>query len=140
MTVLVEIAVIADNLLTVGQVDYVGEGFVSVLGQTVLGSAAEFAGLSPGATIAVYGGLDSDTGGYVDTSVVALAPAGVDAGAQDFLRGTVDSVDASLGVAVVSGVVVDYTSTLANGAAPEVGQELAVSGRNYRGLGVLVAE
>ena len=129
-----------DNLLALGRVDHVGDGFISVLGQTVLGSGAEFADLAPGATIAVYGAVDADSGGYVDTSVVAVAPAGVDAGTQDFLRGTVDFVDTSRGIAVVSGMTVDYTATLAEGGVPEVGQEFAVSGRNYQGLGVMVAE
>ena len=110
------------------------------MGQTVLGSGAEFAGLAPGATIAVYGAVDGDTGGYVDTSVVSIAPAGVDAGASDFLRGTVDAVDRTLGIAVISGVTVNYTNMLSVGDAPSVGREFAVSGRNYRSLGLLVAE
>ena len=57
-----------------------------------------------------------------------------------FLRGTVDAVDAALGRAVVSGMVVDYSAMLAKGRAPRVGEQLAVSGRAYRGLGLLVAE
>jgi hypothetical protein len=124
------------DLLVVGSIDFVGEDYISVVGQTVFGSGAEFAGLAPGSTIAVYGEIDSDTGGYVDTSVVT-----VDSGSsQEFLRSTVDSVDTTLGIAVVGGVAVNYTALLATGEAPQVGDEYAVSGRRYRDLGIFVAE
>ena len=124
------------DLLARGQIDFVGDGFVSVLGQTVFGSGS---GLTIGSTIAVYGSFDSEFGGFVDTQIVPLAPSGVDSGYSDFLRGTVDSIDRSFGIAVVGGMMVDYNAMLATGMAPGLGDEVAITGRNYRGLGLLVA-
>ena len=57
-----------------------------------------------------------------------------------YLRGTVDEVDSTLGRAVVSGMTVDYNAMLSRGEAPRVGDLIAVSGRSYRELGLLVAE
>jgi hypothetical protein len=59
--------------------------------------------------------------------------------AGSFLTGIVDQVNATLGIAVVSGVAVNYNALLSDGAAPEVGQRVAVSGRVYNGIG-MVAE
>jgi hypothetical protein len=41
---------------------------------------------------------------------------------------------------VVSGVTVDYNALLVGGVAPNVGDEVAVTGRSYKGLGLLVAQ
>ncbi len=76
----------------------------------------------------------------MDTRIVPVSPTGVDSGMPSFLRGTVDEVDASLGRAVVSGMLVDYNALLSRGPAPRVGDQVAVSGRAYSGLGLLVAE
>jgi hypothetical protein len=110
------------------------------LGQTVFDNGDGFGNLTPGATVAIYGSIDRDTGGFVDTEVVQIASAGVDAGVSDFLRGIVDSVDSAFGRAVVGGMTVDYSAMLSNGRVPSVGDELAVTGRNYRDLGLLVAD
>jgi hypothetical protein len=128
------------DLLALGRVDVVGDGFISVLGQTVLGADRDLAGITTGTTVAIYGSIDAATGGFANTRVVSVTPTGIDSGMPSFLRGTVDAVDAALGRAVVSGVVVDYSAMLAKGRAPRVGEQLAVSGRAYRGLGLLVAE
>lgn len=127
------------DLLAVGHVDTVADGFISVMGQTVVGEGAEFAGLTSGSTVAIYGSIDAGTGGYTDTSVIYLAPFGVDAGVDDFLKGTVDAVDEVMGVAVVSGVTVDYTALLAARPAPVVGEVVALKGKRYRNLGLFVA-
>ena len=125
----------AADLLVRGTVEYIDGDFVSVLGQSVIGSDFQDAGIAAGTKIEVYGRIDNDTGSFVDTAVVA-----VEADSSDYLRGTVDEVDASRGVAVISGVSVDYSALLSNGQAPEVGDEYAVSGRNYGALGLMVAE
>ncbi|MDH5263014.1 MAG: hypothetical protein OEX74_16565, partial [Gammaproteobacteria bacterium] len=130
----------AADLLVIGRVDVVGGDFISVLGQTVFGTPAEFAGLSVGSTIAVYGELDMVSGAFSNTRIVSLAAAASGRVLPDFLRGTVDSVDSVRGLAVVGGMSVDYTAMLAGGSTPRVGQAFAVIGRNYRDLGVLVAD
>ncbi|MDZ7643738.1 MAG: hypothetical protein U5K76_05590 [Woeseiaceae bacterium] len=128
------------DLLALGRIDAIGDGFISILGQTVFGAGSDFAGLGTGATIAVYGSIDAETGGFVDTQIVPVSPTGVDSGMSSFLRGTVDEVDTSIGRAVVSGMTVDYNALLSHGVAPRVGDQIAVSGRSYRGLGLLVAD
>jgi hypothetical protein len=57
-----------------------------------------------------------------------------------YLRGVVDEVNHGAGRAVVSGVTVDYSALLSHGQAPNVGDEVAVSGRAYKELGLLVAQ
>jgi hypothetical protein len=52
----------------------------------------------------------------------------------------VDEVNTSIGMAVISGVSVDYNALLSNGSAPQVGDVVSVIGRAYREIGVLVAE
>ena len=42
-------------------------------------------------------------------------------------------------MAVIGGMTVDYTAMLSNGRAPQIGDEIAVTGRNYRDLGLLIA-
>ncbi|MEX0708846.1 MAG: hypothetical protein WD078_12850, partial [Woeseia sp.] len=127
-------------LVALGRVEARGDGFISVLGQTVFGTEGDFAGISAGATIAVYGSLDTVTGGFVDTRVVPVSPTSIDSGMPSFLLGTVDEVNPGLGRAVVSGVNVDYSALLSSGAAPGVGDLIAVTGRSYRDLGLLVAD
>jgi hypothetical protein len=56
------------------------------------------------------------------------------------LTGIVDSVDYATGTAVVSGMTVDYNALLSVGVAPSVDSQVAVSGRHYGDLGLLVAE
>ncbi|NNE59285.1 MAG: hypothetical protein HKN35_00125 [Woeseia sp.] len=129
-----------NELLALGRVDYIGDGFISVLGQTVLGSLGDFSGIDVDATVALYGSMDSSTGAFAGARIELIAPAGIDAGMPSFLQGVVDSVDAAMGRAVVNGVTVDYTALLSDGAAPQLGDEFALSGRSYRGLGLLVAE
>jgi hypothetical protein len=122
------------DLLVVGVVDAIDGDFMSVLGQSVFGRSAEFRGLSIGSNVAVFGSIDRDTGGIVNARVVPAA------GELSYLRGIVDQVDYAMGRAVVSGVNVDYNALLSNGQAPRVGDELAITGRAYKGLGLLVAQ
>ena len=109
------------------------------MGQTVFDNGAGFGGLTAGMTIAIYGAIDLGTGGFVDTQIMKLAPVGVDAGVPDFLRGIVDAVDTRFGMAVIGGMTVDYSAMLSNGRAPQIGDEIAVTGRNYRDLRLLIA-
>ncbi|HLT90818.1 MAG TPA: hypothetical protein VKZ85_07730, partial [Woeseiaceae bacterium] len=118
------------DLLVLGPVEHVADGFISVLGQTVFGVG----GQNVGDVVAVFGSIDHETGGIVNARVV---PARSEL---SYLRGIVDAVDRSTGRAVVSGVTVDYTALLANGRMPAIGDEVAVSGRAYSGLGLLVAQ
>ena len=120
------------ELLVLGEVEYVGEGFISVLGQTVFGNRGS---LGVGTTVAVYGSIDADTGGIVDAQVVAVGPRNSGA---NYLRGTVDEVNLETGLAVVSGVTVDYNAMLSSGSAPRVGDTVGMIGRSYSGL--LVAD
>ena len=120
------------DLLVLGRVEYSGDGFISVLGQTVFG---DLAGLGTGMTVAVYGSIDADTGGIVGAQVIAV---GSRMSGANYLRGVVDEVNLAVGLAVVSGVTVDYNALMSNGSAPRVGDTMAVTGRSYSGL--LVAE
>jgi hypothetical protein len=52
----------------------------------------------------------------------------------------VDSVDYAKGLAVVSGMTVDYNALLSSGAAPSVGDMVSITGRDYAGMSVLVAD
>jgi hypothetical protein len=122
------------ELLVVGNVDAVSGDFLSVLGQSVFG-ITDLRGLSLGTHVAVYGSIDRDTGGIVNASVVPVAGSDL-----SYLRGVVDEVNAAAGRAVISGVTVDYNALLSNGRAPNVGDEVAVTGRAYKELGLLVAQ
>ena len=132
-------AVSGSDLLVVGRVSYVGSDFVSVLGQTIFVDGGTLTAIREGSTVAVYGFIDIDTGGIVGASLVDAATAGFSAGAS-YLTGFVDSVDYSKGMAMVSGMAVDYTAWLSSGSAPKVGDVLSVTGRDYSGLNVLVAD
>jgi hypothetical protein len=85
--------------------------------------------------VAVYGVLDSFSGGIVNPSIVTLTSSDD----SSLLTGVVDEVDHMLGTAVVSGVSVNYTALLGSVRSPEVGQVISIAGRHYKGVG-LVAE
>ncbi|HEX5766584.1 MAG TPA: hypothetical protein VFY27_13545, partial [Woeseiaceae bacterium] len=104
-------------------------------GQTVLGSDSNWHGIALGTPVAVYGSIDRETGSIVNASVVPVA-----GGDLSYLRGVVDEVNYSTGRAVVSGVTVDYNALLSTGHAPSIGDEVAVTGRVYQQLGLLVAQ
>ncbi len=123
------------ELLLVGVIEDSADDFIVVLGQSIFGSRGDWISLTLGNTVAVYGTIDVTTGSIVNASVVPAAASGV-----SYLRGIVDSVDAGVGRAVVSGVNVDYNALLSRGVAPSVGDEVAISGRSYGGLGLLVAQ
>ncbi|MEX0977167.1 MAG: hypothetical protein WDZ50_08750, partial [Woeseia sp.] len=123
------------ELLLVGIIEDAAEDFIVVVGQSVFGDRGDWAGVSPGNTVAVYGNIDVATGSIVNASVVPAAASDV-----SYLRGIVDSVDSAMGRAVVSGVNVDYNALLSRGVAPSVGDEVAIAGRSYGGLGLLVAQ
>ncbi|MEX2495539.1 MAG: hypothetical protein WD448_05580, partial [Woeseia sp.] len=123
------------DLLVLGRVEFVHSGFISALGQTILGINAEQQGITVGTPVAIYGTIDRETGGIVNASVVPVT-----GGDLSFLRGVVDEVDHARGRAVVSGVTVDYSALLADGKAPNAGDEVAITGRAYHNLGVLVAQ
>jgi hypothetical protein len=124
------------RLMLVGRVNFVGDDFVSVLGQTVFVDRANLGGISVGSAVAVYGSIDIDSGGIRNASVVSMRSAARNA---SYISGVVDSVDYAKGRAVVSGMTVDYTALLADGFAPNVGDMVSVTGREYRGAGLLVA-
>ena len=125
------------RLMLVGRVNFVGDGFVSVLGQRVFVDRANLGGISVGSAVAVYGSIDIDSGGIRNASVVSMRSAARNA---SYISGVVDSVDYAKGRAVVSGMTVDYTALLADGFAPNVGDMVSVTGREYRGAGLLVAD
>jgi hypothetical protein len=122
------------DLLALGSIDYVGDGFISVLGQTVF---AELGGLGTGTTVAVYGSIDTDTGGIVGAQIVPMSSS---YGGASYLRGIVDTVDLTNGLAVISGMTVNYSNLLSNDGALQVGSEVSVVGWSYSGLGLLVAD
>jgi len=97
-------------------------------------------GLREGLAVAVYGSLDFDTGAIVSATVVDADSAGFGASSPSFLTGFVDSVDYATGMAVVSGMAVDYTALLGKGSAPSVGDQVSITGYEYSNLGVLVAD
>jgi len=125
------------RLMLVGRVNFVGDDFVSVLGQTVFVDRANLGGISVGSAVAVYGSIDIDSGGIRNASVESMRSTARNA---SYISGVVDSVDYAKGRAVVSGMTVDYTALLADGFAPNVGDMVSVTGREYRGAGLLVAD
>jgi hypothetical protein len=66
--------------------------------------------------------------------------AGISASSGSYLTGFVDSVDQSKGLAVVSGMTVDYNALLSVGYTPDVGDQVSVTGRAYGDVGLLVAD
>jgi hypothetical protein len=121
-------------LLALGAITYVGDTFISVLGQTAF---VDVDGLGTGITVAVYGSIDADTGGILDAQVFAVSAS---FGGASYLRGIVDEVDLAGGFAVVSGMTVDYSALLSNGSAPEMGDEVSVTGWSYGDASLLVAD
>ncbi len=103
-------------------------------------NAIDSSGISLGTRVAVYGSIDTDTGGIVNATVIDSDLAGFAANSPSYLNGFVDEVDSVTGKAVVSGLLVDYTALLSSGWAPSVGDEVAVTGYHYGDLGMLVAE
>ena len=75
-----------------------------------------------------------------DLGVTKKSPVSPMASGASYLRGVVDYVNPAVGVAVVSGMVVDYSDLLSNSSAPRVGDEIGVVGRSYGSLGLLVAD
>ncbi len=128
------------RLLVYGRIEVLGSDFVSVLGQTVFVGEGEVNRFSLGTSVAVYGSIDIDTGGIVGATVVDAGQAGFTADAPSYLTGIVDAVDYTKGNAIVSGMMVDYNALLSVGSAPNVGDEVSVTGRHYGYLGVLVAD
>ena len=125
--------------LVVGRVSYVGSDFVSVLGQTVFVDRGANVNIREGSFVAIYGSIDFDTGGIVGATLFDAGEVGFDPGTS-YLTGFVDSIDYSKGMAVVSGKAVDYTAWLSSGAAPSVGDMVSVTGRDYSGTDVLIAD
>ena len=123
-----------------GRIDAIASDFVSVLGQTVFVGEGEVNRFSLGTSVAVYGSIDIDTGGIVGATVVDAGQAGFTADAPSYLTGIVDAVDYANGNAIVSGMMVDYNALLSVGSAPNVGDQVSVTGRHYGDLGVLVAD
>jgi hypothetical protein len=107
------------ELLALGAITYVGDTFISVLGQTA------------------FVDVDADTGGILDAQVFAVSAS---FGGASYLRGIVDEVDLAGGFAVVSGMTVDYSALLSNGSAPEMGDEVSVTGWSYGDASLLVAD
>jgi hypothetical protein len=126
-------------LVVLGQVSYVGEDFISVLGQSVFGDPETISSLRAGSNVAVYGSIDIDTGGIVGATIVDADSAGFATGTS-YLTGIVDAVDSSKGMAMVSGIAVDYTGLLSGGATPSVGDMVSVAGYSYGDSGLLVAD
>ena len=126
-------------LLVLGRVSHVGEDFISVLGQSVFADSSSISGLRAGSTVAIYGSIDIDTGSIVGASIVDADSAGFASGTS-YLTGIVDAVDSAKGVAMVSGIAVDYTGLLSNGAAPGVGDMVSVAGYSAGDSGLLVAD
>jgi len=127
------------QLLIVGRVSYVGSDFISVLGQTVFVDGGAQVSIREGSTVAVYGSIDFDTGGIIGASLEDAAKAGFSPGTS-YLTGFVDSVDYSKGMAMVSGMAVDYNAWLSSGSAPSVGDIVSITGRDYDGINVLIAD
>ena len=125
-------------MLLRGQIDALQSDFISVLGQSVFGDRMD-SRFARGTMIAVYGEIDTETGGIVNASVVAAEEAGFAPDSPAFLTGMVDAVDGATGKAVVSGLLVDYNALLSNGIAPRVGDQVSITGRHYEDLGVMVA-
>ena len=128
------------DLLVVGVATAIDADILSVLGQTVWIGPGLVAQDFVGKPVAVFGQIDMDSGSFVNTSVIALGGADMAGSYPSYLRGMVDAVDPMLGMAVVSGISVDYTALLANGVVPSVGSEVAVSGYAFGGQTTLVAD
>ena len=104
----------SDALVLVGPVEavYAGKGFAIVLGQKVEFSNA--GQLSVGETVSVIGHVNAD--GSVSAKSVQKGSLYVAGATPVLLTGVVQKVNASVGTAVVSGLTVDLTALMANGA------------------------
>jgi hypothetical protein len=111
-----------------------------VLGQTVFVDQESISAISEGSSVAVYGRYDLDTGGIAEASIFGAGFASYGSGSPSYLTGFVDSVDHASGLAWVSGKQVDYSALLSDGAAPNVGDMVSVTGRDYGDYGTLVAD
>jgi hypothetical protein len=126
-------------LVVLGRVSYVGDDFISVLGQSVFADPASISSIRAGSNVAVYGSIDIDTGGIVGATIVDADSAGFARGTS-YLTGIVDAVDSSKGMAMVSGIAVDYNGLLSSGATPSIGDMVSVGGYSYGDSGLLVAD
>ncbi len=133
-------AITGTDLLIVGQIEYVGSDFVSVLGQSVFATNQKLGLLTVGMTIAVYGSIEVSSGGISDASVFVVSRSDFVSDSPSFLTGVVDKLNHSTGKAIVSGVEVDYNALMSLGQEPELGQLVSVIGRAYSDLGLLVAD
>ena len=110
-----------------------------MLGQSVFLAPEAASRVEIGQLIAVFGEIDFKTGGIIGADVFDAEGAGFSSEAA-FLTGFVDSVDFANGIAMVSGMAVDYTALLSDGRAPSVGDMVSISGRSYGDRGLLVAD
>jgi hypothetical protein len=113
---------------------------LSVLGQTVFAAETQIRSIRVGSMVAVFGSIDFATGGIVNATVLDGSVAGISANSGSYLTGFVDSVDHSKGLAIVSGMTVDYNALLSVGYTPSVGDQVSVTGRAYADAGLLVAD
>ena len=127
----------AANLLAIGPVESLNlqTGTAVILGQrVVLGSEAH---LAVGETVAVFGRVLSD-GRLLATSVLDRGTY-VAGATQVLLSGTVERNDESLGRAVVSGVNVDLTPMMSNGAlALRAGSKVEIVGMQPLARGLIL--
>ena len=125
-------------LLLVGPVESVSakHTFAVVLGQKVLIGTTDR--VTVGDTVAVYGESLSD--GSLKAAKVVSEGLYVPGATSIFISGTVQQVQPSIGRATVSGLSVDLTSLMAQGAVtPAVGSTLEITGTQPINNGLFVA-
>ena len=126
------------ELLFSGPIQKVDHGTdtITVLGQSFHAQTMQ---LSVGQIVRVYGILQKD--GSVTDEVVQGTEAFGANGDPVFIKGVVTNADAAVGHVQVDGLVVDYTSQLANSQfiAPAIGDVITVAGLQPTSQGVLVA-
>ena len=127
-----------DSLLVIGPVESVNSAHTSavVLGQKVLIGAHD--SVTVGNTVAVYGEVLGD--GSLNATKVVAEGTYVAGATSVYMVGTVQKVQASIGRAVVSGITVDLTPLMSEGAVtPAVGSTVEISGTQPVNSGLLVA-
>ena len=114
----------------------VKHGLARILGQTVLIQRA--ADLAVGELVSVVGTSGSD--GKITASVVTGQGLYVAGSSKIFLSGSVQKINAAVGTVTVNGIIVDFTSLLADSlVSPAVGTPVQVGGTQPTVGGVVLA-
>jgi hypothetical protein len=122
-------AIDSSSLLLAGPISTVNlyDGYFSSMGQNIYSSSQLLLTLRPGDYVMV-GGQISGAGTIEANAVVRLGMQYIPGSTEVFVTGIPSSVDASLGLATIGGLEVDYTQSMANSDFKGIGAAVTVIG------------